>query len=152
MNQLKQDGSNRRKKLEVLRLKRPISQRKLLANRANAQRSTGPRTETGKAASRRNALKHGILNRSLALPSAFPKLDVSALQGSGALVAGTDSAPQQISRIWDKLARVVMFEKECIQRPAGLEQNARLICRYERMLTRQLHVQIRECAGLDRKV
>ncbi len=45
-----------------------------------------------------------------------------------------------------------MFEKECIQRPAGLEQNARLICCYERMLTRQLHAQIRECAGLDKNV
>jgi hypothetical protein len=38
-----------------------ISQRKLEANRRNAQRSTGPRTEEGKSQSRRNALKHGIL-------------------------------------------------------------------------------------------
>jgi hypothetical protein len=30
------------------------------ASRANAQKSTGPRTEAGKAASRFNALKHGI--------------------------------------------------------------------------------------------
>lgn len=132
--------------------KRPISERKLLANRANAQRSTGPRTESGKEASRRNALKHGILSRSLDLPSAITGVDVSALKLGSPPDAGTDSAPRQISRIWDKLARVVMFEKECSQRPAGLEQNVRLICRYERMLTRQLHAQIRECAGLDRKV
>ena len=38
-----------------------ISPRKLEANRRNAQRSTGPRTEEGKSQSRRNALKHGIL-------------------------------------------------------------------------------------------
>jgi hypothetical protein len=38
-----------------------ISQRKLEANRLNAQRSTGPRTEEGKSQSRRNALKHGVL-------------------------------------------------------------------------------------------
>src|SRR5690349_3349812 len=29
-------------------------------NRKNAQKSTGPRTEAGKAASRANALKHGL--------------------------------------------------------------------------------------------
>jgi hypothetical protein len=38
----------------------PISQAKLAANRQNAQHSTGPKTEAGKAQSRRNALKHGI--------------------------------------------------------------------------------------------
>ena len=32
----------------------------LRANRANAQKSTGPRTDAGKAASRGNALKHGL--------------------------------------------------------------------------------------------
>ena len=36
------------------------TQKQLIANRANAQRSTGPRTEAGKAASRGNALKHGL--------------------------------------------------------------------------------------------
>ena len=39
--------------------------RKLEANRRNAQQSTGPRTQTGKKHSRRNALKHGILAVSL---------------------------------------------------------------------------------------
>jgi len=42
------------------------SQAKIEANRRNALRSTGPRTNAGKARSRRNALKHGLevpLNR-----------------------------------------------------------------------------------------
>ena len=38
-----------------------ISERKLAANRTNALKSTGPRTERGKAVSRLNATKHGIL-------------------------------------------------------------------------------------------
>ncbi len=39
-----------------------------LANQANAARSTGPRTAEGKAASRRNALKHGLAAEKLVLP------------------------------------------------------------------------------------
>ena len=42
-----------------------ISPRKLEANRRNAKRSTGPRTEAGKSQSRRNAHKHGILASAL---------------------------------------------------------------------------------------
>ena len=36
------------------------SPRQLEANRENARRSTGPRTEEGKVESRRNALRHGL--------------------------------------------------------------------------------------------
>lgn len=41
--------------------KKPISEARLRANRQNAQTSTGPKTARGKAYSRRNALKHGLL-------------------------------------------------------------------------------------------
>ena len=44
----------------------------LLANRANAQKSTGPRSVEGKAASRFNALKHGLDARSIVLPGEDP--------------------------------------------------------------------------------
>src|SRR5262245_10281402 len=44
--------------------KRAPSERQLAANRANAQRSTGPRTAAGKARASLNALRHGILARS----------------------------------------------------------------------------------------
>jgi hypothetical protein len=130
-------------------MKRPISERKLQANRDNAKHSTGPRTEAGKAASRKNALKHGILSRSLDL---LPAIDLDSLTLKRSVhpaVSGVDTAPQEISRIWDRLAKIVAFEKASSQLAVGLESNARLICRYERMLTRQLHARIRECAGLE---
>ena len=50
-----------------------ISQRKLAANRANALLSTGPRTARGKATSRRNAIKHGLLSEQVLLPGESPR-------------------------------------------------------------------------------
>jgi hypothetical protein len=53
----------------------------LHANRLNAQRSTGPRSEEGKAASRFNALKCGIEARSLVIPGEDPAaLEALALE------------------------------------------------------------------------
>jgi hypothetical protein len=45
-----------------------VSERKLEANRANAQNSTGPQTKQGKAASAQNARSHGLSARHLFIP------------------------------------------------------------------------------------
>ena len=42
--------------------------RQVAANRRNAQKSTGPRTDEGKNQSRRNALKHGLSGAGVVLP------------------------------------------------------------------------------------
>src|SRR5207247_125482 len=44
-----------------------VSQRKRDANRRNAQSSTGPKTQEGKARSRTNATTHGIFCRDICL-------------------------------------------------------------------------------------
>src|SRR5260370_5494091 len=44
----------------------------IAANRANAQKSTGPRSAEGKSASRFNALKHGIDAASVVIPGEDP--------------------------------------------------------------------------------
>jgi hypothetical protein len=44
------------------------SARQIAANRRNAQKCTGPKTEEGKRASRMNALRHGMSARTLVLP------------------------------------------------------------------------------------
>ncbi len=46
-----------------------IHPRRLRANRANAQLSTGPRTESGKQRSSLNALRHGLTSHTAVLPS-----------------------------------------------------------------------------------
>lgn len=44
-------------------MKKPTSPKQIAANRRNALKSTGPRTSPGKAVSKMNAVKHGILSR-----------------------------------------------------------------------------------------
>jgi hypothetical protein len=41
-------------------IEKSVSFKKILANRENAKRSTGPKSVEGKSFSRRNALKHGL--------------------------------------------------------------------------------------------
>ena len=36
------------------------TEKQIIANQQNAQHSTGPRTESGKRRSRRNAIRHGL--------------------------------------------------------------------------------------------
>ena len=43
----------------------PTSQKQIDANRRNAQKSTGPRTDAGKAESRRNAVVHALTGEEL---------------------------------------------------------------------------------------
>ena len=54
---------------------RIVSERKLRANRANARKSTGPRTARGKAYSRRNALLHGLTSRTVLFDPQGTQLD-----------------------------------------------------------------------------
>jgi hypothetical protein len=54
-------GTNKTKRATATR-------RQIAANRANAARSTGPRTVEGKEVVARNAIKHGLTSRSVLLP------------------------------------------------------------------------------------
>src|SRR4051794_16422397 len=56
-------SSRRLRKDEIV-----TSDKQARANRQNALKSTGPKTPEGKAATRLNALKHGLLSRETLLP------------------------------------------------------------------------------------
>ena len=49
------------------------SEKQLVANRANAKRSTGPKTAAGKAQSSMNACEHGLTARKIVIPGEDPK-------------------------------------------------------------------------------
>ena len=51
------------------------SDKQIAANRCNAMRSTGPRTRSGKARSRANSLRHGLLSKVLVDPALVNETD-----------------------------------------------------------------------------
>ena len=64
----KETKASRAKKIP----KAGTSERQAAANRRNAKKSTGPRTEEGKEKSKFNALSHGLTARSALLPGDDP--------------------------------------------------------------------------------
>ena len=77
-----------------------ISVEKLVANRANAQKSSGPQTRAGKLRSSKNALKHGLGARS-SNPSQNPPLlnhfpEVKSYQQELTALGYSDAQSQEI--------------------------------------------------------
>jgi hypothetical protein len=95
-----------------------MSEKQIAANRANAQRSTGPRTAQGKGVSRWNATRHGILSRSV-IPEPLAQFESRA--DFDELLAGlvAEFAPastleemlvERIAVSWWRMARVARAE------------------------------------------
>jgi len=108
--------------------KKSITPAVLAANRANAQSSTGPRTEQGKANSSRNAVKHGILASKIVLDSEEQRADFCRLLNS----CKTDCAPQglfekylveEIAMLFWKLGIIEELEAKELLRRQELSDN-----------------------------
>ncbi len=93
------------------------------ANRRNASKSTGPRTNKGKLAIRRNALKHGLLSTQTVLPNedqeAFEQLGSSirtCLQPAGEvenlLVDRIITSTWRLRRVCRVEVEIFKFEEE----------------------------------------
>lgn len=50
-----------------------VSKKQLVANKINAQKSTGPKSLTGKVQSKKNSIKHGLLSKDLIIRDEDPK-------------------------------------------------------------------------------
>jgi len=79
------------------------SDRHIAANRRNAQLSTGPRSEEGKAISRRNAMTHGLTAQRLLIDGEDPE-EFAAYR----------------AEFFDDLQPTTLYEKELVDRIVGL--------------------------------
>lgn len=108
--------------------------RQVQANRANAKRSIGPRSERGKRAVALNAIKHGL---SMPLSSALGQpegLDHPALQAIAELIAPECTSPEAARHI---ASTILEFERNetaqreffmsCCVEPQGLPAGAELV-------------------------
>ena len=90
------------------------SQRQRNANRRNAHRSTGPRTESGKARVARNAVRHGLLAREAVIPEEDPQqyLDLLAALHEEHQPAGPleEFCVEQMASAQWRLRRLVRIE------------------------------------------
>jgi hypothetical protein len=126
------------------------SEKQIAANRANAKRSTGPKTLAGKMASSRNAFRHGLSGPLRVDPVTAAKVDAiaHALAGEEAnsdrLTSAADFARAQLQLLrigstrrdmmeraglnYDnieelrRLAALDRYERYCYQAPTSVEQ------------------------------
>jgi hypothetical protein len=98
--------------------KRPASERRIQANRRNATRSTGPKTERGKRTVAGNAIKHGLLAREVVITAGDGKEsweEFHALVGQiydyyKPIGVIEESLVQTIATCWWRKARVIRAE------------------------------------------
>ena len=98
--------------------KKPLSDRQLAANRANAQKSTGPKTEAGKNTARENAIKHGMTASRVLLPHESEDAYLERLEGlreswqpEG---AQEEMLVEQIAAAYRRIERSRIWEREAL--------------------------------------
>ena len=104
--------------------KRPVSERRIKANRRNAIRSTGPKTARGKRVVARNAIKHGFLAREVVIATGdgeetleeFHTLIERLWDYYEPLGVVEESLVQTIATCWWRKARVIRAENGEIRR------------------------------------
>jgi hypothetical protein len=80
--------------------------RKIMANRANARRSTGPKTRAGKASSSRNALRHGFGRGGLGVGGYSNEVEALARE-----IAGRDASCER----YEHACRIAAAQLDLVQ-------------------------------------
>ena len=100
----------------------PVSDKQLAANRANAQKSTGPRTPEGKARSAQNARKHGFTASSFAVVR-LEELDAVARLRADAIAVYQPANSQELFAV-ERIALAQNALLRCARLEAGLFTDA----------------------------
>ncbi len=118
----------------------PVSVNKLEANRRNALQSTGPKTDAGKAASRLNALKHGLLTKEAAITRGayqedeqeFAQLLNDLREQFTPVGVAEDLEVQKIALCYWRKMRAVRYEHGVIRKRTGDLREREELSREER--------------------
>ena len=122
------------------------TEKQIRANRANAARSTGPRTAAGKRKSSGNAFRHGLSGATPLDPPNAATIELIARQlagehaTEGRLASASEYAGAQLELLRIRAIRTDLFSKVDIMKGSNPEEIARLAAldRYERYaLTRR---------------
>jgi hypothetical protein len=97
------------------------AERQIAANRANAQKSTGPRTAEGKAISSRNATRHGLYSSAPVIPrlesvTAWDYHRVTTVSSLGPVNAIEEALAERVALLLWRLGRVTRYEQAVASR------------------------------------
>jgi len=122
------------------------------ANLANAQHSTGPRTEAGKAASSQNALKHGLTAQTVLLPGEDPAAYRQMCEGMfESFAPGCTPEKELVQLLCDtqwRLQRCGRIEAAILSAEAPDFQALDIMSRHESRLKRQYSATLKEARNL----
>ncbi len=142
--------------VEELIAEKPVSQAKLEANRRNAQKSTGPKTAEGKARSRWNAMKHGILSSKLLVfddeqREAFDQLLESLWRDLRPATTCEQILVEKIAMSYWRLHMAYGFEAELSTTQSRFFHTCDKTGRYANTIHRQLMQDMHELERLQRR-
>ena len=99
------------------------SEARIAANRLNARKSTGPKTEAGKERSRANAVKHGLTGAGVAISPEEAEAVERRLAGLEAALRPTTELSRSLTRRAAILS--VRMERAAVQEAAAISRNVR---------------------------
>ena len=118
--------------------KQHSSEAKLAANRANAQKSSGPKSDEGKARSSRNSFKHGLYSKQLVLPGENPaeldRLKADLFAEHQPTNTTEELLVNELAEQYWRIRRFRLFEAKAWENPDP-EQSLKLLSQIQRLMS-----------------
>jgi len=124
----------------------------LTANLANAQHSSGPRTEIGKAVSSQNALKHGLTAKTILLPgedeAAYRKMCDGMFENFGPVTVPAQELVQLLCETQWRLQRCGRLEVAILSAEAPDFKALDIMSKHEARLKKQYSATLKEARSM----